>query len=45
MIAARGVVVTDSLELLDYKKAHLDPQKLITELICEAATARFRPIF
>jgi len=45
MIAASGVVVNDSLVLLDYMKEHHDPQKPITELICEACTSRFRPIF
>jgi multidrug efflux pump subunit AcrB len=45
MIAASGVVVNDSLVLLDYLKENNDPHKPITELICEACTARFRPIF
>ncbi|MFI3157610.1 MAG: efflux RND transporter permease subunit [Methylococcaceae bacterium] len=45
MIAASGVVVNDSLVLLDYMKENHDPQKPITELICAACTARFRPIF
>lgn len=45
MIAASGVVVNDSLVLLDYMKEHHDRQKPIAELICEACTARFRPIF
>ena len=45
MIAASGVVVNDSLVLLDYMKEHHDPEKPITELICEACTSRFRPIF
>lgn len=45
MIAASGVVVNDSLVLLDYMKEHSDREKPITELICEACTARFRPIF
>ncbi|MEI6068633.1 MAG: efflux RND transporter permease subunit [Methylococcaceae bacterium] len=45
MIAASGVVVNDSLVLLDYLKEHEHEQKPITELICEACTARFRPIF
>jgi multidrug efflux pump subunit AcrB len=45
MIAASGVVVNDSLVLLDYMKENYDPQKSITELICEACSSRFRPIF
>ncbi len=45
MIAASGVVVNDSLVLLDYMKEHADRLKPVTELICEACTARFRPIF
>jgi multidrug efflux pump subunit AcrB len=45
MIAASGVVVNDSLVLLDYLKEHENEQKPIAELICEACTARFRPIF
>ncbi len=45
MIAASGVVVNDSLVLLDYLKEHEHGQKPISELICEACTVRFRPIF
>jgi multidrug efflux pump subunit AcrB len=45
MIAASGVVVNDSLVLLDYLKEHEHEQKPISDLICEACTARFRPIF
>ncbi len=45
MIAASGVVVNDSLVLLDYLKEHEHEQKPIGELICAACTARFRPIF
>ncbi len=45
MIAASGVVVNDSLVLLDYMKEHNDPKKPTAELICEACTSRFRPIF
>ncbi|MEE7625759.1 efflux RND transporter permease subunit [Methylobacter sp. Wu8] len=45
MIAASGVVVNDSLVLLDYMKENHDPEKPITELICAACTSRFRPIF
>jgi len=39
------VVVNDSLVLLDYMKEHQDQDNPVTELICEACTARFRPIF
>jgi multidrug efflux pump subunit AcrB len=45
MIAASGVVVNDSLVLLDYLKEHENEQKPISDLICAACTARFRPIF
>jgi multidrug efflux pump subunit AcrB len=45
MIAASGVVVNDSLVLLDYLKEHEHEQKPIAEQICAACTARFRPIF
>jgi len=45
MIAASGVVVNDSLVLLDYLKEHEYEQKPIADQICEACTARFRPIF
>jgi multidrug efflux pump subunit AcrB len=45
MIAASGVVVNDSLVLLDYLKEHEHEKKPISELICDACTARFRPIF
>jgi multidrug efflux pump subunit AcrB len=45
MIAASGVVVNDSLVLLDYLKEYEHEQKPISDLICEACTARFRPIF
>ena len=45
MIAASGVVVNDSLVLLDYMNEHHDPKKPIAELICAACTSRFRPIF
>lgn len=41
MIAASGVVINDSLVPLDYLKE----QKPFSELICDACTARFRPIF
>lgn len=45
MIAASGVVVNDSLVLLDYMNENQDAQKPVAELICDACTARFRPIF
>lgn len=45
MIAASGVVVNDSLVLLDYLKEHEHENRPISDLICEACTARFRPIF
>jgi multidrug efflux pump subunit AcrB len=45
MIAASGVVVNDSLVLLDYLKEHEYEQKPISDLICAACTARFWPIF
>jgi len=45
MVAASGVVVNDSLVLLDYLKENNDPNKPIAELICDACTSRFRPIF
>ncbi|MDP3330939.1 MAG: efflux RND transporter permease subunit [Methylococcaceae bacterium] len=45
MIAASGVVVNDSLVLLDYLKEHEHEGKPLSELICAACTARFRPIF
>ena len=45
MIAASGVVVNDSLVLLDYLKEHEHENKPISDLICDACTARFRPIF
>lgn len=45
MIAASGVVVNDSLVLLDYIQNQGCSDKSIPELIGEACTARFRPIF
>lgn len=45
MVAASGVVVNDSLVLLDYLKENDNPDKPISDLICAACTARFRPIF
>lgn len=45
MIAASGVVVNDSLVLLDYVKQREGADGVsMTELIVEACTARFRPI-
>jgi multidrug efflux pump subunit AcrB len=44
MIAASGVVVNDSLVLLDYIRERGDSGLPATELISEACTARFRPI-
>lgn len=45
MIAASGVVVNDSLVLLDYLEENQDTTKTTLELIYEACTSRFRPIF
>ncbi len=44
MIAASGVVVNDSLVLLDYIKERGETEQPVAELILEACTARFRPI-
>ena len=44
MIAASGVVINDSLVLLDSIREHEGSDKPITELIIEACTSRFRPI-
>lgn len=44
MIAASGVVVNDSLVLLDYIKARGETDQPVSELILEACTVRFRPI-
>lgn len=44
MIAASGVVVNDSLVLLDYIKEHEKSGHTVAELILAACTARFRPI-
>ena len=44
MVAASGVVVNDSLVLLDYLRQHSDEDRPIGTLIIEACTARFRPI-
>jgi multidrug efflux pump subunit AcrB len=45
MVAASGVVVNDSLVLLDYLREHQDEDAPISELICAACTSRFRAIF
>ncbi|MGH8549612.1 MAG: efflux RND transporter permease subunit [Methylococcales bacterium] len=45
MIAASGVVVNDSLVLLDYLQEKGQSDMPIPELIEAACTARFRPIF
>lgn len=37
--------VEQALAAEQWLKEYHDPQKLITELICEACTSRFRPIF
>lgn len=44
MIAASGVVVNDSLVLLDYVHKRGDSDEPTANLILEACTARFRPI-
>jgi multidrug efflux pump subunit AcrB len=44
MIAASGVVVNDSLVLLDYVQKRGNTVQPVSELILEACTARFRPI-
>lgn len=44
MIAASGVVVNDSLVLLDYIRQHGGENQSVENLICAACTARFRPI-
>ena len=44
MIAASGVVVNDSLVLLDYINERGDSRQPVAGLITEACTARFRPI-
>jgi multidrug efflux pump subunit AcrB len=44
MIAASGVVVNDSLVLLDYVQKHGHGGRPVAELIVEACRARFRPI-
>lgn len=44
MIAASGVVVNDSLVLLDYLKEHEHENQPISDLVCAACSARFRPI-
>ena len=44
MIAASGVVVNDSLVLLDYIRQHDDDGQSVEAMIVEACTSRFRPI-
>ena len=44
MIAASGVVINDSLVLLDYVHKRADSDEPTANLILEACTARFRPI-
>ncbi|MBN9127295.1 MAG: efflux RND transporter permease subunit, partial [Nitrosospira sp.] len=44
MIAASGVVINDSLVLLDYAQKREDADQPVSSLILEACTARFRPI-
>lgn len=44
MIAASGVVVNDSLVLLDYIRQHDNDERPVEVLITEACTSRFRPI-
>jgi len=44
MIAASGVVVNDSLVLLDYIRQHGDEDTPVEQLISAACIARFRPI-
>ena len=44
MIAASGVVVNDSLVLLDYMRQHGDDDHNVEDLIIAACTSRFRPI-
>lgn len=44
MIAASGVVVNDSLVLLDYIRRNKTPHQSVEAIIVEACTARFRPI-
>lgn len=45
MVAASGVVVNDSMVLLDYIHEHRQRAHNAFSLIAEACTARFRPIF
>jgi len=45
MIAASGVVVNDSLVLLDYIRQHGDDDQPIERLIADACSSRFRAIF
>ncbi|WP_367156091.1 efflux RND transporter permease subunit [Methylomonas sp. HYX-M1] len=45
MVAASGVVVNDSLVLLDHLRQHDAGGKSTEQMIVEACTLRFRPIF
>lgn len=44
MIAASGVVINDSLVLLDYVQKRGNTDQSVASLVLEACTARFRPI-
>ena len=44
MIAASGLVINDSLVLLDYVQKREDSSQPVSALILEACSARFRPI-
>jgi multidrug efflux pump subunit AcrB len=44
MVAASGVVVNDSIVLLDYIRKRGNESKRLDEIISEACAARFRPI-
>lgn len=44
MVAASGVVVNDSIVLLDYIRKRGNESGRLDEIISEACTARFRPI-
>jgi multidrug efflux pump subunit AcrB len=44
MIAASGVVVNDSLVLLDYLRQHEQDERPVEVVITDACTTRFRPI-
>jgi multidrug efflux pump subunit AcrB len=44
MVAASGVVVNDSIVLVDYIRKRGNENGRLDEIICEACAARFRPI-